>query len=116
MIVDKHRKEEFGVIADTDPHTGAQPTNLDGCGRVSVTLVWESGSSPVGTFKLQATNHPDPTSDNHWSDLSPSLNISGDDGALSLSDGAAGYRHVRAHFQLSSGSATFTAYITAKGA
>jgi hypothetical protein len=115
MSINREFTESFGAIADTDPHTSAQPLNLEGCNVASVTLQWASGTSPVGTFKLQATNHPEPSSDNHWSDLTPSLPISGAAGAGTLTDGVAGYRNLRAHIVLASGDATFTAYYTAKG-
>ena len=115
MTIQRDFTELFGAISDTDQHNGAQPLSLEGASLASVTLQWESGAAPVGTFKVQGTNVPEPTSDDHWSDLSPTLPISGNDGVATLSDGLAAYRWIRPSFVLASGNATFTAHTTIKG-
>lgn len=113
----KHLKtplsESLGAISDTDPHTSGW-IDLEEATDFGCTLSWSGGTSPVGTFKLQVNNADDP-SNGGASDLTPSLSISGNSGALELHDAAAAYRWVRAHVQLSSGSFTPTAYFNRKG-
>lgn len=105
--------QSLGAIADTDAHASGG-ADLEGAIAHSVTLKWASGSTPVGTFKLQCADAEDPGSAD-WVDLTPTGSISGNTGILNIHDGEAAYRWVRAVVTLASGSATFTVTINRKG-
>ena len=82
----------------------------------SIQVVWASGTSPVGTFKLQGSNDPvifnsgqgegQPT---NWTDIDSSDKaISGTPGSILYDVTQASYRWVRIVYTATSGSATIS--------
>lgn len=106
-----NQTESFGAITDTAEHAGGQMI-LDQFPEYSATVVWSAGAAPVGTFKLQMTDAPEPEVGD-WVDLSPTMAISGNAGNAALS-GRGGHKWIRPHIELASGDATFVVHMTAK--
>lgn len=89
----------------------------------SIQANWTSGTSPVGTFKLQGSNDAGDTGSGqgvsqptNWTDITNSPQaISGTPGSLLYDVTACGYRWVRLVYTATSGSATLNATINTKG-
>jgi hypothetical protein len=105
--------EALGLVDDTDPHA-FQASVLEGFSSVSKTLRWTGGTSPVGTYKLQATDVVDGPVDADWADLTPTMDIVGDSGVTALYISPAPAYRVRGVVTLASGEAEFTEHTTLK--
>lgn len=102
----------------------SDPVSLISVYAYSIQLTWASGSTPVGTFKLQGSldsgdnglgqGYVAPT---HWTDItSSSQSISGTPGSIIYDVTECSYRWVRLVYTSTSGSATIgVANINVKG-
>ncbi len=109
--------------ADMSASFNSPGINLISIYAYSVQIHWDTGSTPIGTFKLQASNDAgdngsgqgvsQPT---NWTDITDSAqSISGGPGSVLYDVVATSYRWVRLVYTRTSGSATAQAIINVKG-
>lgn len=89
----------------------------------SIQVVWNTGSTPIGVFKLQGSNDAGDNGSgqgvsqpSNWTDITDSpQSISGGPGSLLFDITECGYRWVRLVYTRTSGSAAASATINTKG-
>lgn len=99
---------------DMTVNVTSNPVNLISIYAYSVQVVWSSGSAPVGTFKLQASDDPvdaGGTPTNYTDVTSSSTPISGTPGSVLFDVTECSYRWVRLVYTATSGSATITSAV-----
>jgi len=105
------------TAGDLSASFNTDAVNLISIYAYSIQVTWGSGSSPVGTFKLQGSNDPGDngsgqgvSAPTNFTDISSSSQaISGNSGSIMYDVTECSYRWVRLVYTRASGNATVTA-------
>lgn len=103
-----HSKVVDSVTFDQDRRSDA--LDVSSCEFITIQAIWSGGSTPVGVLKAEVS-----LDGTNYFELSTTSNISGNSGNTIIELANKSYKYLKVFLDFTSGSATISAWIHAKG-